>query len=167
MDLDHSLSNVPPEPNPKAVLAPFESQTPLVKETPKRALLPFWPHYVLSEFIAWYIVLGILIILAALFPASLEDKADPFTTPAHVKPEWYFLSVYQFLKVASVFSFLGADAPRLLGILIPGFALLLLFLLPFLDRGPKRPARRRPLMLLAVLLIFAVLIGLTIWGQFS
>lgn len=130
-------------------------------------LLPFWPHYVLSEFIAWYIILGVLIILAALFPAGLEDKANALQTPEHVKPEWYFLAVYQFLKVASVFSFLGVEAPRLVGILLPGIGMLLLFLLPFLDRGPKRPARRRPLLLLLTLLILAVLIGLTIWGQYS
>lgn len=136
-------------------------------ETPSRPLLPFWPHYVLSELIAWYIMLGVLIILAALFPAGLEDKADAFTTPAHVKPEWYFLSVYQFLKVSSVFSFLGAEAPRLVGVIAPGIALVLLFFLPFLDRGAKRPARRRPLMLILVVLILAVLIGLTIWGQTS
>ena len=134
--------------------------------SPKR-LLPFWPHYVLSEFIAWYIILGVLIILAALFPAGLEDKAEPFKTPEHVKPEWYFLSVYQFLKVASVFSFLGAEAPRLAGIFLPALGMALLFFLPFLDRGPKRPARQRPLMLLITLVVLLIIIGLTVWGQFS
>ena len=60
---------------------------------PPKKLLPFWPHYALSEFIAWYIMLGVLVTLAALFPAGLEDKANPLLTPEHVKPEWYFLSV--------------------------------------------------------------------------
>lgn len=137
------------------------------EELPERRLLPFWPHYVLSEFIAWYIVLGILIVLAAMFPASLEDKADPFKTPEHVKPEWYFLSVYQFLKVASVFNFLGPDAPRLIGIFLPAFLLGLLFFLPFLDRGRKRPARKRPLMLALVVIVLIALAGLTLWGQFG
>ncbi len=136
------------------------------KEEGKK-LLPFWPHYVLSEFIAWYIILGLLIILAAIFPAGLEDKANAFSTPEHVKPEWYFLSVYQFLKVASVFNFLGPDAPRLMGILLPGVALAMLFLLPFLDRGKKRPMRRRPLMLVVTALVLIVIIALTIWGQYS
>lgn len=135
--------------------------------TPPKNFLPFWPHYVLSEFIAWYIMLGILITLAALFPTGLEEKADAFKTPAHVKPEWYFLAVYQFLKVAAVVNFLGAEAPRLIGIFAPAFGLVLLFLLPFLDRGPKRPARRRPLMLLSILGILALVIALTIWGQYS
>jgi quinol-cytochrome oxidoreductase complex cytochrome b subunit len=130
-------------------------------------LLPFWPHYVLSEMIAWYIVLGILIILAALFPAGLDEKANAFSTPEHVKPEWYFLAVYQFLKVAAVLNFISAEAPKLIGIFAPGLGLVLLFFLPFLDRGPKRPARRRPLMLLITLGILVIIIALTIWGQYS
>ncbi len=133
---------------------------------PKK-LLPFWPHYVLSEFIAWYIMFGILLALAAIFPAGLEDKAAPLQTPAHVKPEWYFLSVYQFLKVAAIFNFLGADAPRLIGIFLPAVGMAMLFFLPFLDRAPKRPARYRPLMLLVTALVLIVVIALTIWGQYS
>jgi quinol-cytochrome oxidoreductase complex cytochrome b subunit len=132
-----------------------------------KGLLPFWPHYVLSELIAWYVILGVLVTLSAILPAGLEDKANPLLTPEHVKPEWYFLSVYQFLKVAAVFSFLGAEAPRLLGVLIPGILLALLFFLPFLDRGPKRPARQRPWMLALVVIVLLVVIALTIWGQYS
>jgi quinol-cytochrome oxidoreductase complex cytochrome b subunit len=132
-----------------------------------RKLLPFWPHYVLSEMIAWYIMLGVLIILAAILPAGLEDKADPFKTPEHVKPEWYFLGVYQFLKVASIFSFLGPEAPRLIGVLLPAFGGALLFLLPFLDRARKRPAHERPLMIALVVIILIVMIALTFWGQYS
>ena len=143
------------------------SQQSNADTTQGKKLLPFWPHYVLSEFIAWYIILGVLIILAAFFPAGLEEKANALQTPEHVKPEWYFLAVYQFLKVASVFSFLGAEAPRLVGILLPALGMLMLFLLPFLDRGPKRPARYRPLLLILTITTVAVLIVLTIWGQYS
>ncbi len=142
-----------------------ESST--TRESPPQKLLPFWPHYVLSEFIAWYVLFGILIALAAFFPAGLEEKADPFKTPEHVKPEWYFLAVYQFLKVASIFSFLGSEAPRLIGIFLPMLGLLALFLLPFIDRARKRPPSRRPVMILVLLVVLAVFVGLTIWGQFS
>ena len=133
----------------------------------EKKLLPFWPHYVLSELIAWYVILGLLVTLSAIIPAGLEDRANAMLTPEHVKPEWYFLSVYQFLKVAAVFSFLGPDMPRLLGIVIPGVLIAMLFLLPFLDRVPKRPARQRPVMLAVVVLVLLVVIGLTIWGQYS
>ena len=135
--------------------------------TPEKKLLPFWPHYVLSEFIAWYIILGLLVTLSAVLPVGLEGKANPFQTPEHVKPEWYFLAVYQFLKVAAVFGGIHPDAPRLLGVLLPGIALGLLFILPFLDRSPKKPASRRPIMLIVVLTVIAVFVGLTWWGQIS
>lgn len=129
--------------------------------------LPFWPHYMLSEFIAWYIVLGILVTLSALFPAGLEGKANALATPPHVKPEWYFLAVYQFLKVAAVFSFLGPEAPRLMGILLPGIGMGLLFFLPFLDRSPKRPASKRPVMLAVLIIVLVVFVYLTIAGQWG
>lgn len=144
------------------------SSGPLKSEQmPEKGFLPFWPHYVLSEMIAWYVVLGILIILAALFPAGLDEKANAFSTPEHVKPEWYFLAVYQFLKVAAILNFISTEAPKLIGIFAPGLGLALLFFLPFLDRGRKRPARRRPLMLLVTFSILVIIIALTIWGQYS
>jgi quinol-cytochrome oxidoreductase complex cytochrome b subunit len=75
--------------------------------------------------------------------------------------------VYQFLKVASVFSFLGSEAPRLIGIFLPALGLALLFLLPFLDRGPKRPARYRPVLLVLTAATLIVIIVLTVLGQYS
>jgi len=145
----------------------MSDQSQKANSSKEQKLLPFWPHYVLSELIAWYVILGILVTLSAVFPAGLEERANAMLTPEHVKPEWYFLSIYQFLKVASVFSFLGPDMPRLLGIVIPGILIAMLFLLPFLDRGSKKPARQRPLMMIVVTVALLVVIGLTIWGQYS
>jgi quinol-cytochrome oxidoreductase complex cytochrome b subunit len=136
-------------------------------KSPQKKLLPFWPHYVLSEVIAWYIMFGILLALAALVPMGLEEKANPLETPAHVKPEWYFLAIYQFLKVAAVFNFLGAEAPRLIGVFLPILGLVALAFLPFLDRGKKRTARERPLMIVLTTVVLIVVIALTIWGQYS
>ncbi|MBZ5589909.1 MAG: hypothetical protein LAO05_15240, partial [Acidobacteriia bacterium] len=49
---------------------------------------------------AWYIALGVLGALAALSPWGLGTKADPFTSaPAGIKPEWYFLFMFQTLKL--------------------------------------------------------------------
>ena len=106
-------------------------------------------------------------VISALRSTGLEDKANPLATPEHVKPEWYFLSVYQFLKVASIFSFLGAEAPRLIGIFLPAIGLGALFLLPFLERGPKRVARQRPVMLIVLAVTLIVIIVFTVWGQCS
>ena len=136
------------------------------KEKKPKQLLPFWPHYVLSEFIAWYFMLGILIALASLIPAGLEDKADAFRTPPEVKPEWYFLFVYQLLKEVSFLSVIHPELPKLAGIVLPGIGFALLALLPFLDKSKRRPAKERPVMLAVVAIILIVIIILTIRGQF-
>lgn len=129
--------------------------------------LPFWPHYVISEFIAWYVMLGILIALASLFPAGLEARADPFRTPPDVKPEWYFLSVYQLLKDVAFLGVIHPELPKLAGIALPAVGLVLLALLPFIDRSKKRPARQRPLMLAIVIVVLLLIAFLTVRGQVS
>ncbi len=61
--------------------------------------MPFVPHFLLRDMVGWYLALGILAALAALFPWELGQKADPFgTAPAGIKPEWYFLFMFQALK---------------------------------------------------------------------
>ena len=113
---------------------------------PEGRTTPFFPNYILDELIAWYIVLALLVVLASLFPAGLEDKANPLETPVGTKPEWYFLAVYEFLKLV----------PRIVGIMLPIVALGLLTVLPFLDRNPEVLARRRKI---AVGVGTAVLVG--------
>ena len=132
----------------------FETSGTTKKE---RKLLPFFPNYMLDEFIAWYVMLAALIVLASLFPAGLAAPADPLRTPAHTKPEWYFLFLYQALKYV----------PRIIGVALPLIAGLVVFLLPFLDRNPYIAARRRPIVIVAGLVSIAGVIILTILGWVS
>ncbi len=124
---------------------------------PEGKTMPFFPDYILDELIAWYILLALLVILASLFPAGLEDQADPLLTPPHTKPEWYFLGVYELLKLV----------PRTIGILLPIVGLLLLTVLPFLDRNPEVLARRRKIAVGVATLVLIAGIGLTARGLFS
>ena len=123
----------------------------------RKKLIPFFPDYILDEVIAWYIALALLIVLASLFPAGLEELADPLNTPAHVKPEWYFLFLYQTLKLV----------PRIVGVLIPGIAIALLALLPFIDRKPHRTWRDRLVPVVIGAVVVVVIIALTLWGWLS
>ena len=135
-------------------------------EYPEQETIPFFPNYIILEVIVSYIVLAILVVLATLAPAGLEEKADPFLTPEHIKPEWYFLWIYQFVKLPSMVVGSGLLA-ELLGIIIPAIGIALLIFLPFLDRKPeRRPLRRRVAMAVAILMI-AILVALSIWGWFS
>ena len=117
-------------------------------------LMPFFPDYLLDELIAWFVLLAVLVCLASIFPAGLEDKANALETPAHIKPEWYFLSVYEILK----------HVPRLIGVVGPVLFIAVVALVPFLDRNPEVRARRRPFALVLGLVSVAAIVGFTIWG---
>ena len=123
----------------------------------EKKLIPFFPDYILDEVIAWYIALAVLVVLASLFPAGLQDKANPLSTPEHVKPEWYFLFLYQSLKLV----------PRLVGVLAPGVGVLILLLLPFLDRSKQRAGRARVVRIVVAIILTIAIVALTIWGEVS
>jgi quinol-cytochrome oxidoreductase complex cytochrome b subunit len=123
----------------------------------KSRLVPFFPNYVLDEVIAWYAMLAILIALASLFPAGLEEPADPLHTPAHTKPEWYFLFLYQGLKIV----------PRTVGVLAPMLGALVLLLLPFVDRNPHLAAVRRPAAIALGVVSLIGIVAFTVWGWLS
>ena len=135
-------------------------------EYPEEDTIPFFPNYIILEVIVAYIVLAVIIVLATLLPVGLEEKADAFNTPAHIKPEWYFLWIYQFIKVPPQIIGPGVAA-ELAGIFIPAVGILLLIILPFLDRKPeRRPGRRRPAMIITGLILLGF-VALSIWGWYS
>lgn len=122
---------------------------------------PFFPHYVLDEVIAWAVLLAALVVLASVSPAGLEDKADPLKTPEHVKPEWYFLAVYQLLKVVPA---IGPLTARDVGILAPMVGMVVLVFLPILDKNPSVEKRKRPVALIVGAVIVIAMIILTWYG---
>ncbi|MHC4677502.1 MAG: hypothetical protein ACYTEK_02295 [Planctomycetota bacterium] len=107
----------------------------------------FFPHEIVKMIIVVLCTLALLMCLAIL-PTYLEnlgiqgighqeDPADPATTPPHIRPEWYFLAVYQYLKLMPS-EVLGIGG-KALGILTQMVVVALLFLVPFWY--PLRAAR--------------------------
>jgi ubiquinol-cytochrome c reductase cytochrome b subunit len=135
-------------------------------EYPEEDTIPFFPNYIILEVIVSYLVLAALIVLATFLPTGLEDKADPLSTPQHIKPEWYFLWIYQFIKVPPIIIGPGVLA-ELAGIFIPAIFILFLILLPFLDRKPERRPSKRRLAMAITALILAIFVALSIWGWYS
>lgn len=138
--------------------------------------VPFYPNHLLKEVIVAYAAFGVLLLLVALFPPHLGLKADPFTTPEHIKPEWYFLSMYQFLKlfpqempvlssIPIIRIFLGEG--RTFSIMMQGVGMLVLVFIPFIDRSPERSPRRRPLVMAVAILVVLAALGLGILGRIS
>ena len=119
--------------------------------------IPFFPHHVLKEGIVFYLLLGVLITLAILHPFELGEKADSLRTPHAIKPEWYFLSMYQVLKYF----------PKLTGIFVVSLAPVLLFLWPFLDKSREKSPRRRPISITVSVLTLLSLLVLGILGHLA
>jgi cytochrome b6 len=109
-------------------------------QPPEKRDMPFFPNFLLRELMAWYVALGVLGALAALAPWELGTKADAFApAPAGIKPEWYFLWMFQTLKLIP--AKLGPLDGEMVGVLAFGVAGGLWLLLPFFDRGEGRAPR--------------------------
>ena len=138
-------------------LLEYEGEEPKEKKT-----MPFFPNFALRDLLLWLIVLNLLAILAVFFPWELGHKADPFASaPAGIKPEWYFLFMFQTLKYipGKIFVIDG----EVLGILVFGLGGLLWLLVPFWDRKSSRGERNR-FINYAGLFIVLYIIVLTIIG---
>ena len=106
-------------------------------EARSRRALPFLPNFMMREGVAWLVGLAVLAALAAFFPWELGVKADPFASaPAGIKPEWYFLFMFEALKLIPAHVF-GVEG-ELLGLGAFALAGLVWFLVPVLDRGLRR-----------------------------
>lgn len=122
---------------------------------------PFVPNFLLRDLIGWYVALGVLAALAALDPWELGVKADAFApTPAGIHPEWYFLFMFQTLKLLPA-KLLWIEGEQF-GLLVFSAAALLWVLVPFIDRNPEgRSGRVFTALGIAILLYMGVL---TYWG---
>ncbi len=106
------------------------------KSSDEKKAMPFFPNFFLRDLVGWLCALGLLAALAAYYPAELGKKADPFQpAPIGIKPEWYFMAMFQTLKFLPSHIF-GIEG-ELLGVLGFGLVGLVLILMPFL-----RPSRR-------------------------
>ena len=122
-----------------------------------------FPTFVMEDVLVIFIFMVVFCGLVFFFPQLIvfddaEIPADPFNTPEHIKPEWYFLASYQFLKIIP--SEFGA-------LILMSIAALLFVFLPFVDRSEEINILKRPVFLTLVLACIAGFVGLTIWGYLS
>jgi len=138
------------------------------KELSPEESIPFFPDHVKTEF---FVVLGILAvvliiaIVGLIKPVGVGEPADPLNTPLHVKPEWYFLSLYQILKKIPPMV-LGIQG-KVIGVVIPVLLVALIFIWPFLDNKPDKSKRIYWIRLAFAIFAVVAIIALTIWGEVS
>lgn len=93
----------------------------------------YFPDHFKKELVVAYGVLLLVLAFAVFTEPHLGKAANPMVTPTGIKPEWYFLPVYQSLKYV----------PGWLGVIGNGLFVLFLLALPLLDRNPARRIAQR------------------------
>lgn len=106
--------------------------------------IPFHPYYVVKDFFAAIVFLSVFLGVVFFFPDMggyfLEPdnflQADPLSTPNHITPIWYMAPYYSMLR---------AVPHKLLGIVVMISAMVILVLMPWLDKSPVRAMRYKGL----------------------
>jgi len=119
-----------------------KSNNPLgVEPKTKNDTIPFHPYYTAKDFYGFgvfFIVYLGFVFFAPNFFGEPDNyiPADPLVTPPHIVPEWYFLPYYAILR---------SIPDKLLGVIAMFGSILILFVLPWLDRSPIKSGKFRPI----------------------
>ncbi|MEE1566596.1 MAG: cytochrome bc complex cytochrome b subunit [Arenicellales bacterium] len=124
--------------------------------------IPFHPYYTVKD--VFGVAVFMMVYLAIVFFVPELDgwflekdnfqPADILQTPPEIVPLWYLTPYYSILR-AVTFEWLPGGA-KLWGVMAMGFAIVLLFFLPWLDRSKVRSIRYRGWMYKTMLILFAV-----------
>jgi len=120
---------------------------------------PFFPYAVAKDAAMACVVMAIIITMSLVLGAELGSKANPTTTTYVPRPEWYFFFLFEVLRVIKPPSLVP-----LATIGVPTLAMILLFLLPFYDRGPERRPERRPIATITGIVVIGAMAFLTYSG---
>ena len=116
-----------------------------------------WPHLVAAEFVALMVMTAALFVFSVFVNAPLLEFANFNEQPNPSKAPWYFLGLQELLSYFD---------PQVAGVIIPGFGLTGLMIVPYLDRNPSvRPSDRKLAIMIFSFFFFAAAI-LTIYGSF-
>jgi mono/diheme cytochrome c family protein len=101
------------------------------------------------------------VLLATFIGVPADPKADPSDTAYIPRPEWYFLFLFKFLALYGQIPVLG-KIEWIATVLVPGIAVLVLTLMPFIDRSPGRYYGKRilPISIMAIVVVGIVTLTL-------
>ena len=123
----------------------------------RTAPIPFFPDFLIDVFIAFLLLLGVLLSLAVIFPSTLGEQADPLTTFFRAQPRWYLMPADQLLR----------HVPGALAALVGVAIFAAMFFLPVIDRHPQAAAGRKALRLVLAVLVIGAWILLGVQGFLS
>ena len=120
---------------------------------------PFFPYAVAKDSVMACVVLASIIVMSIIFGAELGPKADPTTTTYVPRPEWYFFFLFELLRVIK-----PALLVPLATIGVPTILMILMLLVPFIDRSAERRPERRPIAMVTALFVICAMGYLTYLG---
>ena len=117
--------------------------------------VPFHPYYTIKDIFGVAMFLLVFTFVLFFWPEAgglfLEHDnfvpANPLVTPEHIKPVWYFTPYYAILK---------AVPDKLMGVILMGLSVVVLFFLPWLDRSPAKSIRYKGMWYKVLLGLFAI-----------
>lgn len=124
-------------------------------ETFKANGRPFFPDVVFEDAVMAVLVTLLVLGLGMFVAAPLEAQADPTNTSYVPRPEWYFMFLFQMLK------YFPGSLEWVGSIVLPSLIVLVLVLLPFIDRRPWRSPFSRPFAMGAGAVVVVGIVGLT------
>jgi menaquinol-cytochrome c reductase cytochrome b/c subunit len=101
---------------------------------------PFFPYAVAKDAAMACVVMAVIIAMSLVLGAEVGPKVNAASTSYDPRPEWYFFFLFELLRVIK-----PPSLTPLATIGVPTLAMILLFLLPFYDRGAERRPERRPI----------------------
>jgi menaquinol-cytochrome c reductase cytochrome b/c subunit len=116
-----------------------------------------WPHLLIEEFVAMFILMAGLTLFSTFINAPLRELANPNLTPNPSKAPWYFLGLQELLRYFH---------PMVAGITIPTFILIGLAAVPYVDRNPSNKPGDRKIAITMFTILFMFGGILTIIGSF-
>ena len=121
----------------------------------------FWPDTIFRDLIMSLGIFVLLILLATFIGVPVEPKADPSDTTYIPRPEWYFLFLFKFLALYGQLPVIG-KIEWLATVLIPGIAIGVLTLMPFIEKNPNRHYSKRvlPISFMTIMVVGIVLLTL-------
>ena len=139
--------------------------TPLSLKDKNLPQTPFFPNVFYKDIAVWLVALGIVVTMATLFPPEIGRQADPLAAPPeNIKPEWYFLFLFQTLKLFPG-DILGLNGETI-AILLIATGIFLFFLIPLLDTKSCRGEKSTLFTVIGIAYLLYFLI-MTLVGYFS
>src|SRR2546423_12002127 len=135
---------------------PVEAPSTVRDDSDDEMIVSF-PEFVFKEFIAAVAMTVFLLVVSIWLQAPLLGKANPAMTPNPSKAPWYFLGLQELL---------ARFPPLMAGVAFPTFVIVLMILVPYLDRNPSRRPSERKLAIFLFALYAVITVGLVLVGTF-